>query len=1138
MGRPKGAKNKAKQSPNNNENHFLSFTLENDDNFSQYTDGNETNSDNENDTTQQSDYGTLDSRNVSGNSQTLSLSSINQVSSPLSNNICNGQLLLSPPSNFSILPQHISNNNNSLLSPTTNFDNNNIDNNNELMNENNHEENYNINKLLIDIDCVDFGILTSCKSSLTFIPENLVSKFRLVCNKYMQNIINDSTNILHWKKWILLPLIVTSSVDKRHRKDVIRKKLDLLLNDIWDFTICDFLNINIITPTNINTESSIEKRAIMFANKGEIGKCLNILNRSNRVIRADEMTYRALQAKHPAPGESLLSEDDILKISNFHLPDDSVDKIRIDESTLIKFIKKTKYLVRHGIDKLRYEHIRQLVGYQNPNNPRQDEQIFIKSYINILELMIHGKVPSEALPLFRDNEELALPKGENDIRPIGMGNTHRKIAAAMALQSTYIFNKEYFKDIQFGLDKFGTEKIIHTFRHAYESNNHNKDMFALDGDNAFNNMNRKRALFEVMDKYPSLFSFLRDMYGTNSNCWFKNENNEVLPILSSEGVTQGDTFGSWVYSIATLPLAKSIKNIIGDNNIIKLFIDDTNIVADFDNMIKAIDHIDNEGGAFGYYIKRSKGSYLIGKCESNEEAIEKKNALILKGFDASIIHIHPENGGNTGEYGMKVVGSYIGHNDYIRNQLDLKLQELSLIKDSIINFNNLQVKNLMFTFCFNQKINFLQRTTPPSIISDFVDKFDTYKKEIFCSLLSNRYTPSTIPDLKWEQSCMPISDGGLGYQNVKCITYVAYISSIYDCIDAVKSSFPDYEISLDNNNNIIESFRKLSIYCDRDINFKELDLIQLSNKNPIQHNLSTICSTKSVEFFKTDISNSSSSSAWCADDVAWLISLCNSNSGKWLQAASKADNVRMTNNEFSSSIFYRMKLPNPNIICGTKCNCKSAPLLDTHGTHITTACGKGGFRQVTHNNMCYEIMSCCKSVGLLCKSEEYNLFYDNKKRTDITIHNAPGYLRKVILDLTITCPFPTGRDSSDKLDIKNALIPFRAAKLAAIRKRTKYNILAEANNLAFFPIVVESTGAFLPESEKLIDSFLKHYTDGDEKYYANLKNYWYTCFSVKLQKYLAQSLITRASTINGKQTGIAYTFCNSRSFIDTFDCIN
>ena len=85
---------------------------------------------------------------------------------------------------------------------------------------------------------------------------------------------------------------------------------------------------------------------------------------------------------------------------------------------------------------------------------------------------------------------------------------------------------------------------------------------------------------------------------------------------------------------------------------------------------------------------------------------------------------------------------------------------------------------------------------------------------------------------------------------------------------------------------------------------------------------------------------------------------------------------------------------------------------------------------------------------------------------------------------------------------------------------------------------MESSGAFLPETEKLIDKFLKHHVDGDEKYFAKLKNYWFTSFSIRLQKQLAQSLITRARKINGKQTNISNVFSLNRTFIDTFSDIN
>jgi hypothetical protein len=37
---------------------------------------------------------------------------------------------------------------------------------------------------------------------------------------------------------------------------------------------------------------------------------------------------------------------------------------------------------------------------------------------------------------------------------------------------------------------------------------------------------------------------------------------------------------------------------------------------------------------------------------------------------------------------------------------------------------------------------------------------------------------------------------------------------------------------------------------------------------------------------------------------------------------------------------------------GSKCNCKKTPLLDELGHHISTACGLGGHRIMTHDSVC------------------------------------------------------------------------------------------------------------------------------------------------------------------------------------------
>ena len=66
----------------------------------------------------------------------------------------------------------------------------------------------------------------------------------------------------------------------------------------------------------------------------------------------------------------------------------------------------------------------------------------------------------------------------------------------------------------------------------------------MDGDNAFNRLNRLRALHEVMLHHPAMFPFLYSMYKEDSNGRFSGLTHGIKPIITSEGVTQGDTLGS------------------------------------------------------------------------------------------------------------------------------------------------------------------------------------------------------------------------------------------------------------------------------------------------------------------------------------------------------------------------------------------------------------------------------------------------------------------------------------------------------------------------------------------------------------------------------------------------------------------
>ena len=79
-----------------------------------------------------------------------------------------------------------------------------------------------------------------------------------------------------------------------------------------------------------------------------------------------------------------------------------------------------------------------------------------------------------------DTEIFGAPKGENDLRPIGMGVTIRKLEGKLHLNSTRDFNENYFGEEQCALKPAGTESIIQSFKISLWQHPE-RCRFALDG---------------------------------------------------------------------------------------------------------------------------------------------------------------------------------------------------------------------------------------------------------------------------------------------------------------------------------------------------------------------------------------------------------------------------------------------------------------------------------------------------------------------------------------------------------------------------------------------------------------------------------------------------------------------------------
>jgi hypothetical protein len=443
---------------------------------------------------------------------------------------------------------------------------------------------------------------------------------------------------------------------------------------------------------------------------------------------------------------------------------------------VIHICQKSKKGARPGIDGLRYEHVHQLVG--NTVEAQDYEYQLVSKLGEILSIIASGAAPEEVYTFLRNNEVVAIPKANNDVRPIGMGCTYRKLASKYLLMQMRTFNEKHFQNLQFAMKKNGMEEIVHSIKFTMELNP-TLHLYSIDACNAFNNGNRLTCLQQIAENFPKALPFLSNMYGFSSSGFFYGMEEGIQKISSEIGFHQGDVLANWCYIMSIQPLLVEIQDMLrvkhpNEYHLIKFYVDDGYFVASFDAMQDIIQILDSENTVtkYGFIINKKKGGYLMGKCNSNQESQRQRKILTEQyGLDPGIIKINPvdiqcsssENPRST--YGTKVLGSFIGDDEYITSQLLQFVHELENIGNELVSYPDLQGRFLLFCHSFAKKHIYLLRTISPSLVKDFISNVERIHKRILSSI--NETTPDEVPEEFYEIATLPINEGGLGIHRSK-----------------------------------------------------------------------------------------------------------------------------------------------------------------------------------------------------------------------------------------------------------------------------------------------------------------------------------------------------------------------------------
>ena len=134
--------------------------------------------------------------------------------------------------------------------------------------------------------------------------------------------------------------------------------------------------------------------------------------------------------------------------------------------------------------------------------------------------------------------------------------------------------------------------------------------------------------------------------------------------------------------------------------------------------------------------------------------------------------------------GMRVLGSPIGHPDFVRSFLEQRSAEHSVLLQRIPVIPNLQLAWLLLLYCAAPRSNFWLRTVPPDLVEAFATAHDVGLWQCLCAIMNvdgDMMSASTK-----ETATFPLSMGGLGLRSAFRLRQAAHWSSWGDCLEMIR----------------------------------------------------------------------------------------------------------------------------------------------------------------------------------------------------------------------------------------------------------------------------------------------------------------------------------------------------------------
>ena len=347
--------------------------------------------------------------------------------------------------------------------------------------------------------------------------------------------------------------------------------------------------------------------------------------------------------------------------------------------------------------------------------PMLESGVDIQHLYDVASGFARGEVLPEVVDALRMGRMTALQKDDGGVRGIVVGDVFRRVVARTIAKQFSKRGEAATAPFQFALStRAGCECVTHLIRSATDINDRTTTV-SVDGIGAFDSisLNSMFSGLERMVDGDQMIPFMRLFYGSPSVYLWEDDMGEIHEILQGEGGEQGDPLMPLLFSLGQHRALLAVNARLIEGESLFAFLDDLYVLCSPERIGEVhkviLQELWSRANIRVHHGKTKVWNRAGAEPRGCEEVtvaarMFKESATVWVG-DQSLPSAAP---------GMRVLGSPIGHPDFVRSFLDQKTAEHS----------DLQSAWLLLLFCAAPRSNFWLRTVPPELVEAFATARD------------------------------------------------------------------------------------------------------------------------------------------------------------------------------------------------------------------------------------------------------------------------------------------------------------------------------------------------------------------------------------------------------------------------------